>query len=293
MMKNLLALAAVIILVTAAAFTLRQYEEVKPENPLENTLLYLPNEGFFSFIFFGNKPLAADVLYLWSIQHFSQFAPNTQFQYLDRVYDLITNLDPHYIDPYRVGALIMLIEAEGDPNRRKQSVLKLLDKGIRENPDDYTLAVEAAWHCYMDFVDYEKAVHYANIAAQRNPDDPWLKRMYGYFSRRAESMSLDELIAYWTKLYEQAANEYQRMATSNQLFDLIAERDKRRYNPYLEEFKAQRGRCPESWSELIESGIAPEGKAPITEVPKDFKGNEYLIDQEQCSLVVFKKISEQ
>lgn len=293
MMKNLAAILVVCALVAGAAFTLHQYEQVKPEDPLGKNLLYLPNESFFRIAFFGNAPLAADVLYLWSIQHYSRFQPNTQFQYLDRVFDLITDLDPKYIDPYRVGALIMLIEAEGDPTIRKQSVLKLLDKGIRNNPKDYKLAMEAAWHNYMKFDDIEQALFYANIARQRKPDSNWINRLYGHFSREAGSLSNEELIQFWQELYEQASTDYQRQATANQLHDLIAERDKEYYNPYLEAFSAAWGRCPKDWQELIQSGISPAGKPPLNEIPIDFRGNEYLIDQENCSLVVYKKISEQ
>src|SRR5436309_15112867 len=93
-------------------------------------LLYLPSGKFLKVMALGFDGLLADVLYLWSIPYYGNYDIKDRFEYLERIYEqLITELDPHYLDPYLVGALIMTAEA-----RKPEMALKLLDKGVRANP---------------------------------------------------------------------------------------------------------------------------------------------------------------
>src|SRR5881397_516312 len=72
------------------------------------------------------------------------------FLYLEQIYgQVITELDPHYLDPYLIGALIMNAEA-----RKPEMALALLDRGIARNPDQWILAFEAGFLCYNDLKDY-------------------------------------------------------------------------------------------------------------------------------------------
>ena len=69
---------------------------IPEQNPLGRELLYLPSPEMLKILSLGNTGLAADVLYLWSIQYYSGFQPNETFLYLDTVYNLITDLDPRF-----------------------------------------------------------------------------------------------------------------------------------------------------------------------------------------------------
>src|SRR6266496_2372404 len=87
-------------------------------------LLYLPSGKYLKVMALGFDGLLADGLYLWSIQYYGNYDIKDRYAYLERIYDqVITELDPHYLDPYLVGALIMSGEAH-DP----EMALRLLDK---------------------------------------------------------------------------------------------------------------------------------------------------------------------
>ena len=59
----------------------------------------------------GYASVAADVLYLWSIQYYSNFQIEDRYKYVDHIYSgVITELDPHYFDPYWIGAMILSVD---------------------------------------------------------------------------------------------------------------------------------------------------------------------------------------
>src|SRR5881296_4490473 len=96
-------------------------------------LLYLPSGKFLKVMALGFDGLLADVLYLWSIQYYANYDIRDRYNYLEQIYDqVITELDPHYLDPYLVGALIMTAEA-----RNPEMALRLLDKAVSANPDQW------------------------------------------------------------------------------------------------------------------------------------------------------------
>ena len=288
-MRTAATLLAVAALLAAAAGIEAQLRSIPRPDPLGRQLLYLPTAEYLNIMSLGNRQLAADYLYIWAIQYYSQFEPNERFLYLDTVFDLITDLDPLYRDPYRIGALIMLIEAQQQPELRQGLVLGLLDKGIRAMPDDYALAEEAAWKCYIFFRDNELAARYAEIAASRPNAPHWTLRFRGHLL--AEHWTLAQAIEYWEEVLRSATTDYQRQVSDNHLYDLKVERDRELFEPFLSVFRSLHGRCPESWREVAESRVAV-GERVLTEAPLDHAGNAYGIDAESCTLVAEKHLIE-
>src|SRR5258706_735013 len=104
-------------------------------------LLYLPSGRYLKVMALGYDTLLADALYLWSIQYYSNYDIKDRYQNLSHIYeDVITELDPHFLDPYLTGALIMTSEA-----RQPSMALRLLDKGVRANPDQWIVPFEAGF----------------------------------------------------------------------------------------------------------------------------------------------------
>lgn len=291
-MKKIVCFVTIIALLVSASFVHQQFEKMERADPLGKELLYLPSSAGLELLSLGNKGLVADVLFLWAIQYFAQFEPNSQFLYLDQVFDLITDLDPRYRDAYHIGALIMFIEAEGDPAVRKESVLALLDKGIKMVPDDYYIPLEAAWRCHFDFKDHQKAAEYAKIAAERPNADAWAKRMYGYLAVQTNVMTTDQAIEHWQGVLESAGSDFQISKARSALYDLLSKKDKTVLQKYLDKYFQIEGKCPESWEQIIEAKITVDWKR-LNDIPKDPYNNEYLIDTENCKVVAFKKIKEE
>ena len=256
------------------------------EDPLGRRLLYLPSPEMLRILSLGNPNLAADVLYLWSIQYYSLFEPHERFLYLETVYSLITELDPLYVDAYRIGALIMQIQTGGDQQELQNAVQRLFDKGLRNLPDNWQLAEAAAWDFYIRFRDRQTALHYAEIAV-RHPEAPSrVKRVVGVWREKENVWTLDDSIDYWRRAVDEAEDEWDRAMCMNQLYDAVTARDRQRLEPLLAAFSAHFGFCPESWNELVRAGVL--GQAPV-----DLFGDPYGIGAESCELVAYKKFKDQ
>ena len=76
-----------------------------------DTFVSLPSGKALKILCFGYRNLAADMLFIWSIQFYSTYYLANRFDFLERVYDTITDITPQYKEPYIVGSLIMVYEA--------------------------------------------------------------------------------------------------------------------------------------------------------------------------------------
>jgi hypothetical protein len=279
-------LVIIAVLLSVVVLSEIQLGKIPREDPLGRELLYLPSPEMLKILSLGNPGLVADVLYLWSIQYYSLYQPHERFLYLETVYNLITDLDPLYVDAYRIGALIMQIQTGGDVKELKAAVRRLFDKGLRNLPDNWQLAEAAAWDFFIRFKDQETALHYAEIAAQRPGAPPRIKRMVGVWRDKENAWTLDDSIEYWRRAVEDAENDWDRTMCRNQFYDAVTARDRKTLEPLLAGFSARFGFCPKDWEDLIRAGA-------LRQVPLDAFGDPYGIGREDCSLVAYKKFKDQ
>jgi hypothetical protein len=284
--RTLGSLAIIAVMLGLAVLSEFRLGEIPREDPLGRKLLYLPSPEMLKMMSLGNPGLVADVLYLWSIQYYSFYQPHERFLYLETVYNLITDLDPLYVDAYRIGALIMQIQTGGDQEALAAAVRRIFDKGLRNLPDDWQLAEAAAWDFFIRFKDQETALHYAEIASQRPGAPPRIKRMVGVWRDKENTWTLDDSIEYWRRAVENAENEWDRVLCMNQFYDAVTARDRTALEPVLRAYSARFGHCPESWEELIRAGA-------LRQVPLDAYGDPYGIGIGDCSLVAYKKFKDQ
>ncbi len=278
-----LAVVVVGLLIALVVTCERRLGAVDRVDPLGKELLYLPSLDMLKLSSLGNEGLAADLLYLWSIQYYSDFRIKDKFLYLETVYDLITDLDPLYFDAYRVGAMIMTIERGSRAEERKASVERLYDKGLAAMPGNWELAEVAAWDAMQQLRDPELAVHYAAIAAARPGAPPRVKRVYGRWLDSAGAWTVDDSIAYWQDVLAEAERWPDIVLAKNHLYDALARRDEGELNPMLDGYRRRFGQCAENWQQLVDLGW-------LREAPLDYVGNPYGIDQEQCKLQPKKRI---
>ena len=138
---------AIVLLVSVAlavtALSARRLEGLASE-PREEELLYLPNGKLLRVMSLGHASLLADFYYLWAIQYYANYELEGRYRYVEHVFDrVITELDPHYVDAYWLGALILILEA-----RDLEAGLRLLEKGAENNPDKWILLYLAGWEAY-------------------------------------------------------------------------------------------------------------------------------------------------
>ena len=228
-------------------------------------LLYLPSGKYLRLVSLGFDELLSDLIYLWSIQYYSSYHIENRYDYLERVYSgVISELDPRYLDPYLLGAMIMNVEA-----RRPDMALRLLEKGIEKNPDVWLLSFEAGFLCYNDLKDYSLAARYFEQALRAPDVHPLVRRMYAEMYNRVGDKPTS--LRLWSEILETSDDEYVRRVAWNHIHDLKVDVDLEMLRGALARYRERSGAPPRRLSTL--------GPADgLTGVPLDPEGNRYEYD---------------
>src|SRR6266850_1069987 len=261
--RQIMALGALACLL-AAIFVQGRIEGLKP-GATAHPLLYLPSGKYLKVAALGFDGLLADLLYLWSIQFYGSYDIKDRYLYLERIYgQVITELDPHYLDPYLVGALIMNVEA-----RQPGMALRLLDKGMASNPEAWILPFEAGFLCYNDLHDFPRAAAYFDKALRVPGVHPLVRRLRAEMLNRAgdKKTSLRE----WAEIHATATDDYVRTVAWNHIHDLKVEVDLADLRNAVGKFRETAGRAPRRLEELASGALL----APL---PRDPEDNPYLYD---------------
>ena len=259
-----LKLSGLIAIVFLLNFFLQiRLDQIKQAEPYHDPLL-LPSGKYLKLLALGHESFLADIIYLWSIQHYSVYERNHRFKYLEHTFDVITDLDPQYIDPYLIGALTMAREG-GDYAR----AFKLLDKGIKNNPEAWIIPLEAGFYAFTDLKDYNRALYYFQMAADVHNSPQGIERIIaGIFERKED---LEAALEFWIKIYNSAEEEWVRAISYNHIFDLRIELDIKTIKNALKQYKKNRGRLPDSLDALVHVGL-------LQGLPTDPDGKSYLYD---------------
>jgi tetratricopeptide (TPR) repeat protein len=256
----LLALSGLLL----AAGMQQRYDSTVDYFSERSAFVSLPAGKTLKALSFGYHNLAADLLFIWSIQFYSTYYISNRFDFLERVYDAITDITPQYKEPYVVGSLIMAMEARDVP-----MALRLLDKGSRRNPEEYMFDQEAGFYCYKYLKDYARAEQYYNRAAAKPGAPAFIKRMNAHLVYLRD----DPKMAYqmWLDIYRHANDILTKDSAINHLYQIKAESDLPQLQAKIAEFRQTYRRLPATLAELAGSGL-------VREVPRDFSGQEYIYD---------------
>jgi len=250
----------------AAGGSALRVEDLRAGQVPGHHLLYLPSGKYLKAVTFGYSNLAADLIYLWSIQYYSNYQIADRYEYLDRIYRrVIAELDPLYIDPYLVGSMIMSVEAN-----RNDLALRLLDEGIARNPGEWILPFSAGFLCYNTLQDPARARSYFERVV-RIPGAPSVaKRFYAeMFNRLGDKRTS---LKYWTEIHESGDSDYVRQVSWLHVHDLSIDVALEDLADRVEAYRQARGALPRRLNDLVGAGF-------LAGLPTDPEGREYLYDR--------------
>lgn len=228
-------------------------------------LLYLPNGDYLRVASLGQQNLLADLIYLWAIQYYGNYEREDRYHYVEHVFgEVITELDPNYVDAYWLGALILTVEA-----RDLEAGLRLLDKGIQNNPDHWVLPYLAAWECFYAG-HHDRAVSYFDAASRVAGAPPFVRRMRAGMVDRAGD--LQGAMRLWLELLDDPDGDPgTRAIARRQLRTLRLRYDMQRLREAVARFRNENGRLPRDLEEL-------RRRSYIEEVPIGADGQAYEYD---------------
>ena len=257
-------LSALLLLVVSSAIHYRIKTSFRADNSAFTPMLYLPSGKYLKAASFGYYGLLADFIYLWSIQYYGDPRFHPQVQYLKHTYDIITELDPQFIDAYQTGSLFLFSEGK-DP----EAGLRLLDKGLESNPKEWVLPTSAGFFCYMSLKDKKRSLQYFQKAAAVPGAPSLVKRMQaGLFFRLGEKRVAYQI---WREVYETEKRPVVKQAAYQNMHDLKVLIDLEDLRNAIAKFITKHGSNPRNLEQLMQSGF-------IDKIPFDPEGNSYLYD---------------
>ncbi|MCX6575980.1 MAG: hypothetical protein NTV82_06260 [Candidatus Aminicenantes bacterium] len=229
-----------------------------------SSIIYIPSGDYLKMATFGFSSLMADIVYIWAIQYFGNTAIPDKFDHFVHIFSIISELDPRYIDPYEVGALIALYDTKD-----VALSIKLLDMGFAKNPDLWIFPLEAGHYAQLYKKDFPLAREYYKKAMDIPGAPDIVKRLYANAAFKV--MDIKTAWETWLEVYETAKEERVKKIASNHLYNIKATVDIRGLRSVLEKYRAKYGRYPDKLSGIVAAGLLPF-------IPKDYDNKDYVYD---------------
>lgn len=259
-----MALLVAVFILTAFGAHVR-LERLDAGRPAGGHLLYLPSGNLLKIWSLGHNETLADLIFLWSIQFYGQYHSGERYDKLTQIYQhVVTELDPRFRDAYMLGSLILALEA-----RRPEAALELLDKGIRENPEDWMLPFEAGFIAFESLQDYGRAADYFLVSMQRPDVHPAVRRFRAaMFDRMGDPRKSLDL---WQEILESADSDYVRSVAEKHVHDLTIDYHVEVLQEAVEMFRERTGAYPTSLRNLVRERM-------LGRIPVDPDGRPYRYD---------------
>jgi tetratricopeptide (TPR) repeat protein len=282
------ALALVVALGLAGAVTLaRVFDVARPtlRAAIEDEAPYLAPEAARRLTP-GFGGLAADWYWLTALQYvgrkiqeqahtsrlgFEQAVQLDRIKAVDagtlvRLFDMITTLDPRFTGVYEFAAVVL-------PVVDVQAAIKVLEKGIRANPEEWYL------HQQLAYIYWQRGDNLAAADAFRRGARMTKARWMEHMADRMEAKGDDPDVAraMYARMYEQAQDEQVKQWAQRRLMEIRSLQERSVIRRALASFVATNHQCPRQWTELSAALTAAGLPTSPEGLPLDPTGTPYML----------------
>lgn len=262
------AIAALAAAIAVAAVTRASLEGEASSLGRVRDPAWLPSGYALRTTSFGQRLLLADLYWLKTVVYMGESAmvPARGWRALAPLGDIVTDLDPRFGYAYQVvGSNLSGLAGDVAQSNR------ILEKGMRNLPDRWSLPFLYAFNKYFYEEDYAVAADYARRAAQVG-QRPHLALLAANLSLVANTpQQYAAAIEFLEISVQQAANPELREELMRRLARVRTYAELARCERAIEAYRAQTGRSPASLDEVVARGFLPS-------LPRDPSGGELVYD---------------
>lgn len=154
--------------------------------------------------------------------------------------DTASTLDPQFMTVYSYGAAVL-------PAIDNRQAIKLLDKGVAANPDNWRLYHNLGY-IYWQLKDYPKAAQIYAEGAGKEGAPVWMKQMSA--NMQAQGGSRDFARQVYRQMFETAEDEQTKIFAELRLAQTISLDERDAIGAVLQNFTQKNHRCINSWAEV-------------------------------------------
>jgi hypothetical protein len=199
-------------------------------------------------------PLLADIYWTRVVQYYGNkhIRGQANMELLWPLLDITTTLDPNLLVSYRLGAMFLSQPPPAGAGRPDLAV-RLMQRGIKENPDEWRLYEDLGFVYYIDLKDFQKASE-AFLEGSKKPHAQfWMKTLAARVAAEGESYATSMFL--WKDVYDSTTDPLVKKNALLHLRLLKVKEDCRQLDALADEYAKQHGKRPASMRELVQAGL--------------------------------------
>ena len=245
-----------LVLLMASAIGLQAMRERGGDLPVQgDSLLYVRSPATMQRLALSFDSIVADVYWIRAIQLYGDTrlgqASDGSYALLYPLLEFTTALDPYFDVAYQFGALYLAEKPPGGPGRPDLAI-KLLERGIQVQPEDWRLYQAVGFVHYWSYRDYARAADWFSRAS-RLPEAPvWMEALAAVTLAEGGNRQSSRLM--WQQIQKTATDDWFLGESSRRLKQLDAMDQIELLQKVVASFREKNGRAPADWAELAQAG---------------------------------------
>ncbi len=254
-----------LLLLTAADLLQMARERAFPPADDDDETLYLTSGPALRRLTVSMNALAADVYWIRTLQYYGGakrrlaalagvpeppplLAASSDYDQLYPLLDITTSLDPRFTVAYRFGA-VFLAEAYPAGQGRPDLAVRLLAKGIREQPDKWEYMEDAGFVHYWYEHNFPEAARWFQRASEAPGAPVWLKPLAATTLAQGGDRESSRLM--WAAILQSAEQDWLRRNAEHRLQQLRALDDLDALQRAVDGFVKESSATDVDWPTLI------------------------------------------
>lgn len=257
------------LIITSSAIAVHNFQLgldqlVPTREEILSEMMYFPSGKSLKIVICGYDMLVSDLVWLKAIQYYGKHAlTDMKYQWLVHIFDILTTLDPLFVNGYRLGGLLISEDAG-----RPDAAIKLLMNGMYQNPERYELPWDIGFINYVVVKDYRRAARYFWLAYLHEGIMGKGIRFAAMACRRAGDYEKAKVM--WRKVFTEAPDSSRRQLAQRSINYIQVEEDLKNITSAVGQYEKRIGIFPTTLSALTEKGF-------LSRIPSEPFGGFYFI----------------
>lgn len=256
---------------------LREGSGALPAGP--DSLLYVRSPAALQRMALSYKSILADVYWIRAVQLYGDTklgrTADRSYSLLYPLLELTTTLDPSFAVAYQFGALFLAEPPPGGPGRPDLAI-KLLQRGVEAQPEDWRLHQAIGFVYYWSHQDYAAAADWFGRASRLPGAPTWMGPLAAVTLAEGGNRKSSRLM--WQQIEQTAQDDWFRGEADRRLKQLDAMDQIDLLTKVVAAFAARQGRPPASWAELARAGFVRGAVVDPSGAPYRLEGSTVSLD---------------